>query len=99
MSYKYNHGPRTTLIASKLPPGKVLYATPGVSDSAPGLESFARRCGDCPAEITIVSAESVGLEWHYGSEAAIWGETYRVGKFCVLANVAISQPETDSKKP
>lgn len=89
MSYNFDStfkGPPTTLIATNLPSGKELYTTPGQSDNAASLEAYARRCGDCPEQIYIVTAESVGLEWHSEGKLLEWSERYRRGSFCVLVN-------------
>lgn len=83
-TYTTNDGPEPTLVATKVPPGWRLYATAGQSDDADRLVKYARRCGDCPARIRVVPAESVGLEWHSAGQKLAWGDTYRQGRFVCL---------------
>lgn len=51
------------IVATKLPPGKVLYEVPGVSSRPRTFEAFVRECGGCPSHIEIVPSASVGLRW------------------------------------
>lgn len=93
MSYERSHineirntGSRLGLVATKLPKGKLLYVTPGVSESPERLEVFARKIDTCPSEIFIVSAEEVGLEWVGPAGKVPWGDERRKTMFCVLRN-------------
>ncbi len=93
--YFTNHsGPRLTLVATRLPPGKVFYATPGQHDDPDRLREFARTCGDRPKDFVVVRATSVGLEWHYDGEKATWGDSYRKGRWVCLmdASAAVAHP-------
>ncbi len=83
-SYPDHHGPAVTLVATKLPPGWRLFETAGQSNDADRLVKYARRCGDCPKRIRVVTAESVGLEWHVAGQRKDWSESYRQGRFVCL---------------
>lgn len=80
--------PPYTLVATKLPEGKVLYTTPGVSSASDRLLRFARVCGDCPEHIEAVLAESVGLEQREedGTKCP-YSDSNLKGKWVTLCNV------------
>jgi len=72
------------IVATNLPKGKTLFSQAGQSASKKGLLAFARRCGNCPPDIEVVSAESVGIEWHSRRGKEPWGDEYRKGKWVIL---------------
>lgn len=96
MSYHHGYKTPTKLRATIIPEGKKFYETPGQSDDKNRLLAFARTCGDCPAEIEAVTAESVGLEW-WRNGKKLPNDEYRKGKWVILHNVIGQAPTTEGE--
>lgn len=85
---KQDQGRQNHIVATKLPEGKKLYSTAGCSEDPDRLLEFARRCcGNCPADLEAVTAESCLLEWRNESGDTLpWSESYRRGKWVLLTS-------------